>query len=342
MKNNTGNVSKTSKILFCRLRSTGDIIRTFPIIHGFKEKYPQVKVGYICYREHKSLLECNPDIDYIHAINPSKSNNNKTNFKYWQETINLIKSLDYSLFFDFHGIYYSSIIGEFAAIPIRIGYSSKYVKNGSEIRYTNKIDLPAEFENRYLRHQHLINSYFNNITSSPLKIPTNHNFIDNYFLICPGSSIVGKLKRWPINNYILLAHEILNRYNTKVVVAFGPDEIDLVKYFKDDEKTLIIKQVSNIEDVFMLTGKSCCTIGNDGAWLHAASIQGAPCIMLIGPSSVRKNHPSNLSMHATISINASCSPCELWDFECPHNHICMRQITISDVMTTIANILHDI
>ncbi len=62
----------SKKILIIKLGALGDVLRTTPILHAIKEKYPESKIYWLVedrYGEGKELLETNPYIDKILIFN---------------------------------------------------------------------------------------------------------------------------------------------------------------------------------------------------------------------------------------------------------------------------------
>ena len=61
------------KILIIKLGALGDVLRTTPILHAIKEKYPDSEISWITKEESKDILENNPKINKVFTL-PYKNN----------------------------------------------------------------------------------------------------------------------------------------------------------------------------------------------------------------------------------------------------------------------------
>ncbi len=324
------------RLLFCRFRAPGDIIRTFPIISGIKYFHPEIEIGYLCYERHADLVQCNKDISYIHTVNEIEEPGKRIDFRPWEKTIVDVKKLNYDLFFDLHGISHSGLFGFIAEIKQRIGFTRQFVKEGADIFYTNTFELPQECTNRFLRHEFLVQQFFpyvSNMLCRQLDISETEK---TCILICPGSSQVGILKRWPLSSYIELGN-LLSNQGEDIVFALGNEDSELYQEIKD--KGFRVKMFDDIRELFFSTKNAKCVIGNDSAWLHAACVQGTPNVMIVGPSSHVICHTNDITPHKTIFASPACSPCKIWEYKCPNKHICMKQVKVQDVLYAVNELI---
>lgn len=329
-------------VLICRLRSLGDIIRTFPAIEGLKGAYKNLEIGFLCsdkYRECVSLLRCvsnihsicDKEIDFCSDLTPLKS------------CVEEIRGMRYDVYIDLHGIYSSALLGVLCNIPIRIGYASDFVKHGSDLCYTSKFILPKSKINRFDRHSHLISRLFDKTDPQVVDLhfqnkPQKSNGVE--VLICPGSSLVGRLKRWPAINYARLIKIIKSISGVSCLIASGPEDYDIsdeiVNLYQGDLQHC---KPIGMESIFYLTQKASVVVGSDGAWIHAASVQGTPSLMLMGPTSFEVNRPWSKTLYRCIHLKKECSPCYCWDYECHNNKKCMVDITVDAVAEALLDLL---
>ena len=331
--------SNFRRILFCRFRAPGDIIRTFPIISGLKFFHPEIEIGYVCYERHADILQCNKDISYIHTINEPEKMGKRVDFRPWCKAIEEIKKLNYDLFYDLHGISHSAVLGIASGIRHRIGFAEPFVKEGAELFYTEIYNLPTRATNRFLRHEYLVQRkipYVYNMRCRNLLIPDSNKY---NIVLCPGSSQVGILKRWPIDSYIELAKKI-EASGESVLFVLGNEDADLIQKIKG--ASFAYEQFDDIKKLFYYTRNAKCVIGNDSAWLHAACVQGTPNVMIVGPSPFIVCHTNDITLHKTVYKKAECAPCKVWQYKCPNKHICMKSIEVEDVFSTVCDIMKNI
>jgi heptosyltransferase-2 len=126
-------------------------------------------------------------------------------------------------------------------------------------------------------------------TEPSLKINRTNDNVDKSFKhICLAVSASGPTKRWDINNYIRLAQELVKTSKCKFYIAAGPNDIDLIKKFKDSdvgnncesfEKLSIRKTLPII--------KNCnLTISGDTGFAHIACALGVKTLTLFMDSPV--------------------------------------------------------
>ena len=211
--------------------------------------------------------------------------------------------------------------------------------NVDTIFYTEIYNLPTRATNRFLRHEYLVQRkipYVYNMRCRNLLIPDSNKY---NIVLCPGSSQVGILKRWPIDSYIELAKKI-EASGESVLFVLGNEDADLIQKIKG--ASFAYEQFDDIKKLFYYTRNAKCVIGNDSAWLHAACVQGTPNVMIVGPSPFIVCHTNDITLHKTVYKKAECAPCKVWQYKCPNKHICMKSIEVEDVFSTVCDIMKNI
>ena len=314
------------RILFCQLRAYGDIIRTFPLLDAVKNFYPDAFIGYTCHEETAEVCRLCESIDAIitqpKLTVPDKTEGGTRIFdcRALKSSVEKIRSLNFDIYVDLHGIFQSALIGSLSNIPIRLGRGESTTKDGAYLFYTHiKDDLP---ENKMERHFELFRQIFHAV--KPIKNSSDWQK-KNIVSIFPGSSQLGILKRWSMENYLKLTALIYPKYRVRFV--FGPAEKNLIParsvhgiFFLEDWQSA--KKI--IDD-------SRAVVGNDSAYLHMAIWRQVPTVMIFGATSHEINGVWKYGLGANVFPKNSCGECDVWSGICPKNHDCMESITPIDV-----------
>ncbi len=108
-------------------------------------------------------------------------------------------------------------------------------------------------------------------TEPRLKIQETKDIFDkNFKHICLGISASGPTKRWDIKNYLKLSKDLTKIYKCKFYIAIGPNDVGLIKEFKNSAENLIFESFENLTIKQTLNKiKNCdCYIGNDTGFAH--------------------------------------------------------------------------
>ncbi len=189
---------------------------------------------------------------------------------------NELKKRNFDKVFIFNSSLRYNLIARFSGIKSIYQYPIKFGKKD------NMVFAAKNFTERVIET--------NVLTEPHLKINnTKKNFDKNFKHICLGVSASGPTKRWSIENYIKLSKELIKTYNCKFYLAAGPNDIDLIKKFKESNIT------SNCESFEKLSIKqtlpkinNCdCYIGNDTGFAHISVALKVKSLVLFSDSPIK-------------------------------------------------------
>ena len=326
------------RVLFCQLRTFGDIIRTFPTLGMIKKTYPNSYIGYTCYPDMREICLLCEDIDEIIvqprliAADKSEGGTRILDCRSLKEATEKIRASNFDVYVDFHGVFQSALIGVLGNIPVRLGRDESATKDGAYLFY-NKLQegLPL---NKMERHFEICRTLFPKI-----KFVADDNSDcqqRNLVSIFPGSSRIGVLKRWPLENYNQLCTYIDAGYKVKFI--FGPEEQELSKNLSANLNCEVVL-ISTWNDAKKIIEGSRVVVGNDSAYLHMAIWLGIPTVMITGATSYEINGVWKYSSGLNVASKNSCERCDTWNMHCPKNHVCMKSITPADVYNRLRKYL---
>lgn len=330
------------KILFCQLRTHGDIIRTFPAIDLIKQYIPDAEFYATGFADMESTWKLQPHIRDFIPQPVLKSGSGHGQFSCLvdctplEDSVSLARKIEIDYYIDFQGCLQSALFGVACQIPVRAGHDRTIAKDGAHLFYTFWAQDISSGVNRMLRHCLLAAQLFPGLPDP--KRPEIRN--GKNILIIPGTSYLGRLKKWPLENYARLAEKLLTMGDRKVNIAFGPEEEELTYAAQSlfPREVGIIK-VNSFSAYITEYFKDCaCVIGNDSAPLHLAIWQNIPTCMLIGPTLPEINAPWIFAKGAFLA-GVHCPDCNLWSGHCIRNISCLREISVSEVFDSVYRIL---
>lgn len=127
-------------------------------------------------------------------------------------------------------------------------------------------------------------------------------------IIYPGSSGNASFRRWGLENYICIIKQLQNK--CKIVIAGGPDEIEMKPQFISDEIKVSdwIGKWNLIEWAWIFRNISNLFVGNDGGLFHLADLMGLCSVTIFGPALYEKWGSINKTSSG-VEINLDCRPC---------------------------------
>lgn len=333
------------KILLLRLGAIGDIVQIAIAIALFKIENPETKIDWVV---DKSLKE------FVSAFGVA----------------DCVISLDYKSLIE--GSLFSRILKLIAAV-IKLSSLGSYYKaiNGhKDFRYSlllsfvstkkiNKLDRPYPIIHRFKIYENyrLLSNEEKNllkiedgvkyIRENLRKININKNYLTekNYVLIAPGGAknllSDDPLRRWPIENYILLSKKI-REYGMQVVIVGGETDEWVNEYIKDLDVINLIGKTSLL-GLFNLIDNTKLIVSHDSGILHIAQLTESPIVAMFGPTPANAlisfSREKTKILHKQNTIE--CSPCYNGKTYAPcKDNKCMKEITVEDVFDKVLKLLN--
>lgn len=326
------------RILLCQLRNHGDIIRTFPLIDAIKKWHPDCYIGYTCYAEMVDTCKLSDNIDVIipqprfAPVIDIQGGTRVLDCEIFTQSVERVKQYKFDIYIDLHGVFQSAVFGAMCNISHRLGRSNETAKDGAPLFYTDVCQINSKKINRMARHFSVINKILPEIVPNKKTLSTCHETISFF----PGSSKMGILKRWKVENYVEAAKLLAEKYDVQFVL--GPEENELQEYLNNKTNIKIVVQDS-WQGILNEIVNSKVVIGNDGAYLHMAIWKGIPTIMICGPTSAEINGVWEYGSGKTLSATEICHCKDVWSGICAYEHKCMESISVESVIEAVREYL---
>ncbi len=348
------NTRKTPpKILIARLSAVGDVVRTVPAVKAIRQHFPKSEIHWLVEDRCAAIIE---GLSYVNKLQiiPRKKWRDLTPVQKIIDIYRVINSLrqeKYDIYLDFHGILKSGLYGFLSGIPRRIGYPAALAKEGNIFFTNEKIKAASSHISRYTRNfllaRHFDPAGIEERADLPLT-KADREFAQDFLLhhglqgkkyvsIFPGSSQVGKYKRWPPELYGNLVDLLHGKLNLASVICWGPGEEDLVNKVKQNcLHPPVIMPLASLKQLCAVIERSCLFIGGDTGPMHMASMVGTPVTAIFGPSDLIINEPARFTPFRYVHAGVDCAPCR--NKSCPDLK-CLRNITPEMVFEAVEKIL---
>jgi heptosyltransferase-2 len=156
--------------------------------------------------------------------------------------------------------------------------------------------------------------------------------------INPGSSPRWPTKQWPVENFAKLCDELAKR-NIRVVVTGSQEQAPVVEELFKITRNKPINAVgkTSVTQLAALIRRCQVFVSSDSAPMHIASAMQVPLVAIFGPTHPQRHLVAPEHCHVFWK-EVPCSPCYLRS--CPIGHICMKKITVQEVLESVLNFIH--
>ncbi len=335
-----------SKLLVLRLSAIGDVARTVSAVSLLRKHHPCAFIAWCVEEKSLPVLEGDPSIDQV-ILFPRKTftklSKNPKNwpafYQEWKKFVAQLRSYDFDLVLDFHGIFKTGLIGWASKAPIRVGFRREFVKEWSWLFTNMKIPLASPDLNRYDRNQALIQKWVPNVASDPtpmyislkdqekisvflneIQMNQKNGTTSKNVIIHPGAS--KPHKRWQTEKFVALADGLIETENVNIILTWGPGEKELAESVQQQIKQsdhVFLAPTLDLKQFAELTSRIDLFISADSGPMHIAATMASNQIAIFGPTDPIVNDPNNPK--ATV-IKAK-------DF---HNQNAMEDVSVEEVL----------
>ena len=332
--------SKVKKILLIKLRGIGDVVLSTVTFENLIKEFPNAKIDYLT--ENPSFEFLN-NLDFINDVVLFNRKSTWARFKQLFE----IRSKKYDLVFDFFSNPATALVTYFSGAKYRCGYPYKgrtYAYNifGPEERDKyHAAELHLKFLNKIGLQVNSNNLHFG-IDQSSLEfaeIYFSNNFSNNDLVIGISPSGGWESKKCDPIKFAEIADECVKRYNSKILILWGPgDKNEAIKIKEMMKSIAIFAPDSTVMQMAALLKKCSFVIANDSGPMHISTAVGTPVLSLHGPTNPKLQGPYG-EKHEWLRLDElDCIECNL--LECPKHHECFLNLPIERVISKLDILLN--
>jgi len=290
------------KILVIQNKRIGDVLIASVIAQNMKTVFPDSQIDYLVYDFTTGVIENNPNIDNIIAVNEKELKQ----FKFMRRLIKQVKNNKYDIIFDPYSKLQSRIICYFSGAKMRIGFQ-KRGKNPWFKFYTHTVPLLEEkkhisgkaIEDRI----NMFNTFFplaqNQIDYEPHIVLTQneqqYNKLNKYNKPAIMLGVLGSTpqKSMPYQYIVALIDHITATYNVNVLFNYAPhqkaDALSIYNQCQNKSNIILDIYEDSIRGFITLMNKCELLVGNEGGIVHISKALNKPTFTIFSPY-VLKEH----------------------------------------------------
>ncbi|MCK4627516.1 MAG: hypothetical protein KAT56_00860, partial [Sedimentisphaerales bacterium] len=323
-KNNRKNLHNTAckNILIIKPSSLGDIVRTLPILHFLRRRYPKAQISWLIRTEFADLLKCQHELDEIITFDREYFGKIPWNPEAARDLFYFLRRLHqmrFDIVLDLQGLFRSGFIAFATGAPVRMGFAK--ARELAPMFYTHRVKTPAQREHvvtSYWRFskalgpagkeeniQFNIPIYQDSLTKARNKLrQAGLSEERKHVVLLPGGT--ESAKRWQPEKFAALAQQLYKRYDVTIVVLGAgavekmlAEEIVRKARQASDDKTgraptederhgpveiINLVGLTDLNEMLAILNKAVLVVGNDSGPLHIAAAMGVPLVGLYGPT----------------------------------------------------------
>jgi len=332
------------KVLIFNVNWLGDVLFSTAAIRNIRRNFPRSFIACVIPSRCYPVLKDNPHLDEIIIFD--EKDRHKSLYQRF-EFIRSLKIRDFDVAFLLHRSFTRALICRLAGIPERIGHYTR--KRGFLL--TKKIIPPARDS------LHRIDYYLDIVERGGYKVEDRYTefyfgdsdarFVEDFLkknsveksdfvvAINPGGNWPSK--RWPKEDWARLCDKLIERFNAKVVITGGHNDLALAGQIKEMMKArpVIACGAFTIKQFAALAKEAGVFVTADTGPLHIANSVGAKKIIAIfGPTSPEITGPYPSGNAIILHKDVGCKiPC--YELKCKDNR-CMKAITPDDVIEALS------
>ena len=345
------NVNNIQRIIVRGTNWVGDAMMTLPALRELRRLFPDAHITLATRSWAKGLFVGAEFVDEL-QINDGRG------LRSFFQQVRAWRRGRFDLAILLTNSFQSALVAALAGITVRIGYAA----DGRARLLTNAIEQP---EWRSIRHE--IFYYLRIIAELEWLFTRQQTFLDvqpdaslevsdvrkdearsrlqrqgvhedrPVIALCPGS-INSRAKRWPAENYAVLADRCVDTLGAQILLIGSKEELDVSRQVADrmHNKPIMLTGQTDIAEVVAVLSVADLLVTNDTGPAHISAALGRPTLVIFGPTNPLTTRPFS-PFAEIIRHPPECAPCMLRD--CPIDHRCMTAITPDEVFSRAREIM---
>lgn len=266
-------------ILVVRLSSMGDIIHALPAVASLKHSFPERALWWLVARRWIELLEGNPFVDRLLALEPGLGGY----WKLWQQ----LRTARFALAVDLQGLIRSALLASLSRPERLYGFHESEVREkAAAVFYSSKVRTRATHVVE--RNLELVAAAGASNVLRVFPVPAGRPEAElprgPYVLASPLAGWPGK--QWPLECYGELARALRRRWRIPLVLCGPPEARALLSTVEGAEVA-----VTGIAGLIDATRRAAAVVGVDSGPLHLAAALGKRGVAIYGPTDPARNGP---------------------------------------------------
>lgn len=303
------------RLLIIKPSSLGDIVHALPAVSALRRRFPSAGLTWLVKREWAEVLDGNPDIDEVMAVDLSPGG--------WPEVIQRVRTGGFDLVVDLQGLLRSAILTRVSGAPARVGFGNG--REGSPWFYTDRVAVPAggmHAVDRYLLVSRFLGAAPKAPDLSDFPLPADpaaderisallasEHVRSGTVLVAMNPTARWATKQWPPGSFAATADRLQQGDIRVVLIGSLEDSAvgsQVIRHMRTAPIDLIGK--TTLKELIALLRQARVLVTNDSGPMHLAAAVGTPVVALFGPTDPAKTGPYGPG-HTVLRSGIPCSPC---------------------------------
>lgn len=353
------------RILLIKPSSPGDIIHALPVLRGLRRRFPDAHLAWLVATPFANLIEADPAIDEVIPFDRKRFGRIGRSLGATREFIAFLAELrrrKFQLVVDLQGLVRSGFFSLACGASTRIGfrearelawlfYNRRLAKGDGDAHAVDKNYAVGDllgFDNAPLDLRVAITEDDRRHVTALLEasgIPREgETGPARYAVLVPTTR--WETKCWPVERFGLLARLLKQRHDMPSVLVGGPADGDAgrwaVEASNDGSRdgaagsAVSLCGRTTLRQLAAVIDGASIVVTADSTPMHIAAAHGRPLVALFGPTNPHRTGPYG-RMDDVLLPDVDCSPCYIRKrSRCPHDHACMRGLTVERVAEAVA------
>jgi heptosyltransferase-1 len=335
------------KILILKPSSLGDVVQALPVLRLLKQHWPDSNIFWWIDSALAPLLDGDPDLAGIVRFERRRWAS-PVNWPEMARSIRWMRAQQFDLVIDLQSLARSGAFAWLANGKWLVGLDE--TREGARGFYDQAVP-------RGSWETHAVDWYLNVLRT--LKVPVHRNFTwlperpaiaadvhrkwdtrsNRWIILQPGARWLNK--RWPADNFILLAQKLIAAHSGHRLAILGGDaDRDLGAAIAQTAPAHILNLTGKVSlpEMIEWVRLADLMISNDTGPMHAAAALDTPLIALFGPTEPRRTGPYGRLDHV-LQTPLPCVPCMKPYCVNPRQLECLHSISVDSVLHRAAELL---
>lgn len=331
-------------VLIVRLSSLGDVVHALPAVSALRAAQPRARIDWVIERRWSPLLEGNPDVDRVIALDTLRFRRAAraagAGFEFWT-ALGKLRAASYHCVVDLQGLFKSALLAAWTGAPRRLGFSERFLREPACAAFYTEAVTP--------RGAHIIEQNLSLVARLGARdggarmwrfpLPRSEaaeryareqlarRGIREFVVLNPGGGWRGKC--WPPERYGELSDALRGHFGWPCIATYGPGEEPLVREVQRAARSSSpLSFATNLPELIALLRRAQLFVGGDSGPLHLAAALSTPLVGLYGPTSPERNGP--FSSQDVVLHHAEA--CRETRWREPRYTPCMASITVEEVV----------
>lgn len=294
------------KILIVRLSALGDIVHAIPVLAAITRQWPEAQVDWLVEHAYAPVLSLATGLHRRIVVRGPASADTADTISFggisaYASAASYLRAQRYDAALDLQGLIKSATWARVSGAKRVIGFDAAHLREPLARRLYTETVVPPKNVHVIQKNLSLLQAL--EIDGGPLQLPLEPvpssatleaiaaiGGAGKYLVLNPGAAWPNK--RWPPEQFGLLAAALYERTQLRSFVTWGPAERALAdtvcRWSKGAAQTA---PPTSIADLAVLARDAALVISGDTGPLHIAAAMGAPLVGLYGPTWPERNGP---------------------------------------------------